>query len=142
MTSPYDCPSCGSSDTRKASVVYEQGTATTRGTIAGVGVGSSGVGVGVGRTKGDSSTISADINKPPEPNAAPGCAGMLAMIVTIIVAAWAGVNFFLTILLAFVATIVAAIWVFIYTRQGDAEARSVYDRRWYCLRCGTQFPIQ
>ena len=44
-----ECPSCGSTNTKKAKVVRDEGTSD--GSAAGVGVGSGGLGVGIGKTR-------------------------------------------------------------------------------------------
>lgn len=69
-----NCPECGSSDWRLASIIYQEGTAAietkSQGSVKLIGVGTGGVGVGLGRqtlqTQGTQQTISASMVSPPE----------------------------------------------------------------------------
>jgi hypothetical protein len=146
IVGPMICPTCGATDVAKASAIYEQGVTNVTGRTTGVGISPGGLGVGAARHKGQSVSLAAQKNSPPQgAGFLHGCAGMIAALLVVLVmtpiAAHSFGAFILEILLATAAAIAVGIYAYKRLGYGNIESalRRDYAKTWYCEKCGNQF---
>ena len=142
-----NCPACHSRQTKRLSVVYEQGLSVinTSSNTGGVGLGFGGLGVGIARsrTRGVSQTALSQKAAPP---AKMGCAKPLVTIFVV----YAFLNIFDS-QGANVANALAAGWlccsvaaitiVSNYNSKTWPPLKAAWDRTYLCTRCGHMFTV-
>lgn len=135
-TKVYRCPSCTSEGVIKASVAYEAGSFSTRGSTVGVIAGEGGISPVIGRTGGTSQSLLATRLAPPktERNAS-GCLGVGALSFAILmVVALSDWSPWLLIVIPLI------VWGFFMTTGETAKAEredmAAYLAKWFCPRCG------
>lgn len=145
--SHLNCPACHSRQTKRLSVVYEQGLSNinTSSNTGGVGFGFGGLGVGIARsrTRGQTQTALSQKAAPPEKM------GYAKPLVTIFVV-YAFLNIFDS-LGANIANVLAAVWlcasvaciaiVNSYNNKTWPPLKAAWDRTYLCTRCGHMFVV-
>ncbi len=153
-TNSFHCPNCGSADTQKSSLAYENGLSdiNTRSTTLGLFSGRGGLGLGAGRTKtkGSAQTKLSQKTAPPAKKRyvkplifiilAPTLLNLILHLLPINIPNNIG-NGLMTfenwaIPLACVA------WIYVarsYNTKQWPSLKSIWDKAFICLRCDNQF---
>jgi hypothetical protein len=133
-----NCPHCNSTQVRKASAVYEEGTSIIKLRTRGIGVGAGGAGPGIGasggRSRGRSSSLAARrADKTRITWIGPKMG--LALFVLLCVA-FAAIHMDDPFTKALLVTLAAMIGCPVITGLMASRDNRDYERRWYCDSCG------
>ena len=141
-----DCPNCGSQETVRAEMVYDQGTSHINTVTAGsgVGFGRGGIGVGLGSaatTGTQQSRLAAKVRPLAKPTGQPWASflvfGVIAIIISRIVDLWSGlVGFGIPLALIGLA---GSIYTAVRIQRDWPKAYEQWTHLWICNRCGTAF---
>lgn len=137
------CPRCESDDVVRAATAFEAGTSTGTALTTGVGLGTGGAGAGAASTHGVYATLEAQRLAPPKTEST-GCAVALALtaLSAVLGVIFGSHSFALVGWVVFVAGTVVSMkmanGLMTSDQEKNAANSSVYNRLWYCRRCGTQ----
>jgi len=147
----YQCPSCGSENIQRLSVIWKGGTSNWDGSAVGVGMGSGGVGGGVALMGGTSQTLLADDAAPPRK-----VSPWTVLIVLILVLVGSIIIFMgalknslpleLDLFLVVFTVSITALYFILNTIRYNTKIYPVEVEKWrnsfLCLRCGAKFIVR
>lgn len=134
------CPYCDSTQVRKASAVYEDGTSITKSRTRGAAIGigghpaSLGVGGFAGRSRGRSTTLAARKADKSRISWVGPRSGLGLFLLLCIAFAW--LHIYDPFSKALAVTLAIMIGCPLLTAITSARNNQGYDRRWYCDTCG------
>jgi DNA-directed RNA polymerase subunit RPC12/RpoP len=151
----YNCPSCKSENIQRASVLVSSGSNKLRAATVGVSGGSSGINAGIGLSGGSiTSELAAKLSPPNKPQPAdlfmfkcitfPGLLLFIALCAYMFFSGGSLVGGFVTLgLLVFLIYYGYFIWLPPQEKQRVEypQALAIWERTYFCLRCGSTFEI-
>jgi hypothetical protein len=141
----FSCPSCGSENTQKISLLYQSGTTNVR--LGSIGVGGTGtghLGIGVGATGGCAQSDLARQYAPPkklDPSTQMGCLIVIGVILTPIMYALTDSKIFAVFVLIIFIAAVALLYNHAerHNTKVFPQQFAEWDKKFLCLRCGVIF---
>ena len=136
------CPSCGSTDTRKASLMYELGTKTK----AGVAIGGTGQGqLGGAVLGGKEQSLLATRLAPPKEDTSVAAANAWFTALALFIVGWIIAAFSTAASPLFILVLPAIAGIVVYKitkarkRPEFVAAAAKWNKQWCCVRCGAVF---
>lgn len=134
----YSCPSCGSENTQKISILYDSGTSKSAAAGVAFGGGAMGIGALSGYTR---SSLAASISPPQKRSSSTLIFGI--MVMTVFCAALLASSGWLCVLVVVIIGVAASILVWIGNNRDNKRyfepEFSEWGKRFFCLRCGRIF---